>query len=79
MNDIFTNVILFNYFITYVDIVGAAQNIEPVKHIDTHFGERNFVRFQLYDGRLIIYLINLNDVNEINIIFMCFIILQAVG
>ncbi|XP_074342929.1 uncharacterized protein LOC141680661 [Apium graveolens] len=31
-------------------IVGMAQNIEPVKEVYTRFGEKNFLRFELFDG-----------------------------
>lgn len=37
----------------FVDVVGIVENLGPPMHISTHFGERHFVRFQIYDGRFV--------------------------
>ncbi|XP_074369737.1 uncharacterized protein LOC141711228 [Apium graveolens] len=33
-----------------IDIVGMVQNIEPVNEVYTRFGEKKFLRFELFDG-----------------------------
>ncbi|XP_074374598.1 uncharacterized protein LOC141715009 [Apium graveolens] len=33
-----------------IDIIGMAQNIEPIKQVYTRFGEKKFLRFELFDG-----------------------------
>ncbi|KAK1377287.1 hypothetical protein POM88_033480 [Heracleum sosnowskyi] len=41
---------LMNY--TLADIAGSVENLDPVRIIQTHFGEKFIVRFRIHDGRL---------------------------
>ncbi|KAK1388932.1 hypothetical protein POM88_017110 [Heracleum sosnowskyi] len=36
----------------FPDIAGSVENLDPVRIIQTHFGEKFIVRFRIHDGRL---------------------------
>lgn len=49
-------------YMVFIDIIGVAHNIEPLKHVNTPRGDITYLCFEMYDGIL---------VNDCRLLFSC--------
>ena len=45
---------IYDYLMLFLsDVIGVVENLEQIANIQTRYGPKQFVRFSIYDGRLV--------------------------